>query len=288
MARTGMGLAAVALVMLVGCKKEVPTGSSLRSFDVAEEAPAAAADGAAAPKPDAIKVALPQIAYTYSYGFELPADAIAPVQQRHVAACDRLGPARCLVLNMETRTHDGAATGGTLKLVVDARLARSFGASLAKVVSEKGGKASNSSIEAEDLSKQIVDTEAKLRSKQALAERLMVLLKTRNGPVKDLVEAERHVAEVQEEIDAAQSWLAEARGRVSMSTFELSYEADGAAASSFWEPLRSSFANMGNFFGQSLAILVMAIAALLPWALLVGGIFAAVRYLRRRFRKEED
>ena len=62
MARTGMGLAAVALVMLVGCKKEAPTGSSLRSFDVAEEAPAAAADGAAAPKPDAIKVALPQIA----------------------------------------------------------------------------------------------------------------------------------------------------------------------------------------------------------------------------------
>ncbi len=264
----------VALGLLAGCNKQAPEGAQLA--EAAEGAPAAKIANST------IKVALPQIAYTSHYSFELPAAAISTVQQRHVAACDRLGPARCHVLDMQSATQDGKATGGTLKLVVEAGLARRFAATLAKAVSDGGGKQSDSRIEAEDLSKQIVDIEARLRAKQVLAGRLMELLETRRGPVADLVEAERQVSAVQEEIDAAQSWLAEARGRVAMSTFELSYETDGAIGGGFWDPLKSSLSTMGGFFGQSLAALITLIAFLLPWALVGGAIFALWRYVRRR------
>ena len=189
---------------------------------------------------------------------------------------------------MRSGTADGAATGSTLKLSVDVRIARAFSGELVKTVGNSGGTQSDSSIAAEDLSKQIVDTEARLRAKQALADRLLTLLKTRDGPVADLVAAERGVAEVQEEIDEAQSWLAEARGRVAMSTFQLSYEPDGlAAAAGFWQPLSNSFGRMTSFFGQSLALLITIVAALLPW-LLVGGLaFAGWRFARRRLRQPE-
>ena len=275
----------VALALLAGCKKAEPGSRSAPDAFTTDAGSAAAGDkqGAAG-----IKVSLPQIAYAYHYSFSLPTADIATVQQRHIALCDRLGPASCHVLDMEGNTRDGVSTGGTLKLEVAAVLARSFEASLVKAVNDSGGRRSDSRIEAEDLSKQIVDVEARLRSKQALADRLMTLLKTRSGPVSDLVEAERQVASVQEEIDAAQSELADARGRVAMSTFELSYQSDGALSGGFLGPLRSSFGTMGSFLGQSLSMLITLIAVLLPWTLLGGAAFFGVRAVRRRIGRADE
>lgn len=278
------GLALVAGLAVAGCSASAPEGGGAReAHDITEPAPAAKEGDQ-----DAIKVAMPRIAYVYNFSFELPPEAIAPVIQRHISACDRLGPARCRILDMRSDARNGKATGGSLKLVVEAGRARAFGASLGAAATAEGGRQSSSGIEAEDLSKQIVDTEARLRAKQALADRLMSLLKNRNGPVAELVAAERSVAAVQEEIDAAQSWLAEARGRVAMSTFELTYQADRATGEGFWEPLRESLRDIGVFFGRSLAMLIMLAATLLPWLVFGGGIFFAVRWLRRRFRRDGE
>lgn len=278
MAKAGI-VAIMTLALLAGCKKSEPGGS----------APMEAVETAAAtPGDSAIKVSVPQIAYTYSYNFELAADRIADVQARHIALCDTLGQARCHVLGMRNGTHGGTATTSTLALKVDARAARAFSAELVKIVGASGGSESESSIESEDLSKQIVDTEAYLRSKQALAERLLVLLKTRNGSVADLVAAERSVAEVQGEIDTAQSWLAEARGRVSMSTFDLRYEPNGLIGRGFWASLSDSAGAMGGFFVRSLSLLIVVVAGLLPWGLLIGAVVLAWRYARRRFRKSGE
>lgn len=265
--------------LLGGCGK-APEGTSAKSFDVAEEPPAAPAAAGGA---TAIKVSAPQIAYTYRYGYRLPAAAIAVVQERHIALCDRLSPAGCRVLDMQRAVDEGASTSASLKLVVRADFARRFGRALADATAQAGGTQADSSIAAEDLSKQMVDTEARLRARQALADRLMELLRTRNGPVADLVAAERSVADVQEEIDAARSWLAEARGRVAMSTVELTYDAGGLGGG-FTEPLRASFRTMAGFFGQSLALLIQLIAVLVPWAALGGAVAFGVHRLRRRRR----
>lgn len=264
--------------MAGGCSKSIDgDGASPATTEVHQE-PAAPDEGAA------IKVSLPQIAYTYRYLFTLPGAAIATTQERHLRMCDQLGPTRCHVLAMQRAVGDSTAQGA-MTLMVDARVARSFGADLASAVEKSGGEQSDSSIEAEDLSKQIVDTEARLRAKQALADRLMALLRTRNGPVADLVAAEKAVADVQEEIDAAQSWLADARGRVAMSRLELGYQ---EAAGGFTAPLRKSVSGFADFFGSSLAMLLTFFATLLPWLLAGGLLFWAIRHVRRRFRAVED
>jgi hypothetical protein len=273
----------LAVALLAGCKKADPAGGRA-AYDVAEEAPAAEAAGGSA---GAIKVAIPQIAYSYSFSYELPEDRIAKVQADHIVLCDRLGLAHCHVLSMKNGTSGGEATDSALKLSVDARMARSFSTKLAAIVGGEGGKQDESSITAEDLSKQVVDTEAHLRAKQVLADRLMTLLKTRNGPVADLVAAERSVSEVQEEIDTAQSWLAEARGRVDMSSIEISYRS-GGMATGFFAPLSKSVTTMGGFLGRSLSVIITGLAILLPWVLLIGGGVMLVRYLRRRLNSDGE
>jgi len=282
MIRSKFCLLLLATVALSGCKKSDASGSSSGGkFDLAESAPA---DPLRPDQP--IKISLSQIAYTYSLGFSLPPDQVSAVQNRHIALCDRLGQAKCQVLNMQANANEGRSDGGSLKLRVAAALARSFQASLSTVVEHAGGQGDETHIEGEDLSKQIIDTEARLRSKQVLADRLMLLLKTRSGPVADLVEAERQVASVQEEIDAAQSELADARGRVAMSTFDISYRSDSSLGE-FSEPFAASLSSMGAILGQSLAMLITLVAALLPWAALVGLLVYSARLVRRRMRRAQ-
>jgi hypothetical protein len=165
---------AVGLIVLTACNKpQNENRMALKTFDVMEAPPPAAAD---------IKITHPEIAYTYSYTFRLPAERIADAQRAHIALCDQVGFAHCHMLQMN-RDADGIGTGGSLKLEVDAAIARKFGHQMSDQVAGAGGAQVGTSITAEDLSKQIVDTEARLRSKELLAARLTELLRTRKGPV---------------------------------------------------------------------------------------------------------
>ena len=101
----------------------------LQTFDVSESpgpvqnepappAPVVAETAASAP------AAAPQIAYTYTYGFRLPTDGIARVQESHLKLCDQLGQARCRVVQMTRSANQGEAAGAILKLQVSAPVAR--------------------------------------------------------------------------------------------------------------------------------------------------------------------
>ncbi len=224
-----------------------------------------------------IAVSVPQIAYAYEYGFRLDGDRIAAAQDAHMALCDRMGPTRCRILDMRRQASGNGYSNGSLKLEVESQGARAFGTRLAQAVASAGGAQTDSNISAEDLSKKIVDTQARLRSRQLLATRLTELLQSRKGSVAELVEAERSVAAVQEEIDEAQSWLAEMRGRVAMSSIEIRYA--GSDSSGFLAPLRTSLHTMGEVAGASLAVLIQLIALALPWTLLG----ALLLFFHRRF-----
>ncbi|MFV0624603.1 DUF4349 domain-containing protein [Sphingomonas sp. ac-8] len=279
--RRAIGMAAA--LVLAGCGQAPDGGSQMADTAV---------DGAAAPqpanggKPAAIPVSLPQMAYTYGYRFRVPADRIARAQQAHLALCDSMGPARCQVLALSSDGDDseGSSAGSTLELRVAAGEARAFGGRLAASVAQAGGRGDGSTIEAEDVSKKIVDTEARLRQRELLAQRLTEVLRTRNGTVKDLVEAERSVAAAQEEIDQARGWLTELRGRVAMAevgiVYDPLYTAAGGSGSGLGEAVRDSWTN----FSVGMVELVRLAIYLLPWLVALGLVALAVRAGRRRLR----
>ncbi len=200
-------LATTAMLALAACSG---AGENSTEYDMAESAaePAmklemempgedsATADTSAegtAGSPGEIPVSLPQIAYSYDYGFRVPAADIAKAQQAHVELCEKRGQKVCRVLNMSNSGGEGDYASGRLHVEVAADQARAFGGQLAKLIEEHGGSQIASSISGEDLSKQIVDTEARLRSRVLLSQRLTELLRTEKGSVKELVAAERAV-----------------------------------------------------------------------------------------------
>ena len=86
-----------------------------------------------------------------------------------------------------------------------------------------GGKVRVSGTDTEDLTRQVIDTEAAVRAKTVLRDRLQQMLKTRSGKLPELLETEQELARVQGEIDAARSELSVMRARVQTSELRLEY-----------------------------------------------------------------
>lgn len=232
-----------------------------------------------------VEVSLPKLAYAYTLGFRLDGARIAEAQEAHRALCERMGPARCQMVAMRRGEADDTQTSAHLKLRVATGEARGFSDTVTKMVAEAGGRPVQTSVVTEDVSRQIVDAVARIRQREMLVARLTEILRTRRGTVSELVEAERSVAAAQEELDQTRAWLAELRGRVAMSDFEITYSAVAPQASPrvAKNQLGEAIWSSGQAFFIALRSLLTLLIYLTPWALLLGAIGYGV-YRFRRFR----
>lgn len=283
------GVAGLATLALLGGCSETgdSTSAATDAVEVATEASAdaemVAADGAAgeAALPDlaAPPVSVPKLAYVYDFTYRLAGEEIGPLQRRHADLCEQQGPASCRILGMSKSGNDGEAVTGQLQMAVATKHARAFGALLEDVAVEAGAEQLSADIASEELSKAIVDTEAHLAARTELRDRLMEVLRTRKGTVSELVEAERSVAQVNEEIDQARSWLKEMQGRVAYSTVTVRYETASPVGGDFLSPIQGAIGSLGSVAGFVIAALLLMGAAALPViAVVFGG-----RALARRF-----
>ena len=113
-----------------------------------------------------------------------------------------------------------------------------------------------------------------------LSQRLTELLRTKRGSVAELVEAERAVAQVNEEIDRARSWLKEMRGRVAFSQIAINYQSGAPGSGGFTRPVREAFGGIASTLGYSVGAAITFMSLTLPWILLL----ALAIYFRRRFK----
>jgi len=293
-------LAPVSLLALAACSQEAAEDAAAYN-DASTEAAAAdaaapadvAADSAtdavaeaapgdggvvALPTRPEIPVSLPQMAYAFDYGFRLAGDAIAPLQQQHADMCEAQGPYVCRIISMTRTGEEEDEIAGQLQLAVASDKARGFGALLTASAEAADAEAFRANINGEDESKSIVDTQAQIRSRIALRDRLMEVLRTRRGKVEELVEAERQVAAVNQEIDQAQSWLREQQGRVAFSTMTLSYES-ATPGGSFLRPIEDAVGSLGAIFGTIVAFVILLGSFVVP---ILAGIFG-IRALRRKY-----
>lgn len=240
-----------------------------------------AADETASAAPlDQIPVSAPQIAYSYRLGFEVPLGAIKSAQERHAQMCEDLGQDTCQIIAMQQSDDGEDYASGRLEIAVTAAKARAFTKSLEAATGDLDGELTSSSLTGEDLSKQLVDTEARLRSRELLRDRLMDILATRRGSVEELAAAERSVALVNQEIDQARSWLAEMRGRVAFSDITINYEAGARSpVGGFSGPIATAWNSLGAILGSVIAGLMVTLTATLPIIILM----LALRWVLHRF-----
>ncbi len=210
------------------------------------------------------------LAYTYALGLEIPSERLTGVMDRHIQACQAAGPRLCQLVNSNRTGDPQSYMEGYVSLRGEPSWLNTFKAGMAQEADAAGGRIVSENTTSEDLTRQIVDTEARLRAQTALRDRLQELLRSRPGRLADLLEVERELARVQGEIDAVQSALAVMRTRVSMSELTLSYRsAPRSVGSDTFEPLRQAFANFLGIIVGGFAAIITIIAVLIPFALVL-------------------
>jgi len=282
-----LGLAVLALAAC-GSPAEQGGSSPVTLFaDGGKAAPStemASADAAVTQSPGSpapavgVPAGAPMLAYSYRFGLEAPAGQVRSLAARHEAACSAAGPTLCQVTSSSVRDIQGDRQMATLEFRAAPAWLKRFRDGLAGDAKAAGGRISSSGVESEDLSREIVDTEARLRAMTTLRDRLQALLASRPGKLSDLVEIERELARVQGDIDSAQSQLTVMRGRVQMSAVTIQYESAGLAAPrGMWSPLIGAVTDFLGIIVFTLAAMVRLVAWLAPWVALGAGLWWVFR-----------
>ncbi len=296
-------------LILVSCSKAAQSPAQAdyaagAAVDAVAEAPAADATAAprSAPAETQAKAAGPQspamspapggptapmLAYSYDYRISAPPKGVRSLVARHETACLAAGPAVCQVTASNVAEQGKGEVQGTLSLRAEPGWLRKFRVGLEKQAGEAGGEVMSSGAVSEDLTRQLVDTEAAIRAKTTLRDRLQGHLASRPGKLSELLELEQALAQVQQELDATQSELAVMRTRVATSTLTINYASTGIAGEpGAWRPLTEALGDIGAMLAGSLGMLVRLVVTALPWVLALGGVWFLVRgrlpKLRRR------
>ena len=162
------------------------------------------------------------LAYSYDYGVEAPAAQVRPLMTAQQQACVAAGPSVCQVTGANLATQDDQVTAKLTFRATPAWL-KGYEDKLSDTARQAGGKLSHEEVTSEDLTHQIVDTDAAVKAKTALRDRLQALLETHPGNLADLLAVEQAVANAQADLDATTSNLTVMRERVAMSDVTIEY-----------------------------------------------------------------
>lgn len=234
------------------------------------------------------------LAYSYAMGLEIPSQRLSGVMDAHIQSCAAAGPRQCQLIGSNKSGDPESYVEGYVSIRAEPMWLRTFMGGISAQVDAADGRIVSQTTNTEDLTRAIVDTEARLRALTALRDRLQQLLRNRPGRLADLLEVERELARVQGEIDAIQSNLAVMRTRVAMSELTINYRsAPRSVASDTFLPLRDALANFLGIVVGGFAVIITLIAGLIPMAAVVVPIvWLILRWRKRRGgrfigRKEE-
>ncbi len=176
--------------------------------------------------------------------------------------------------------HDAGYRTGQIVLRIPAERFDAAGASiraLGKVLAEQ------SSVE--DVTKAYADLETRLKVKREALGRIRDLMKLKAGSLKDVLEAEREISRITEEIELAEGErrFYDHQIRLSTLTVELREPVPvDLARPGAWTALGDVLRNATTLVAESLAVLLSVILVLIPWSLLAYGIYRWIRWVVRR------
>ncbi len=161
--------------------------------------------------------------------------------------------------------------------------ASNFDATLSAL--EQSGKVRSHSIQAEDLSAQIVDAAARLRNLRRTESDILRIM-DRSGSVAQVLEAENQLSSVREQIETLDAEAKQMHARVAYSTIRITLEAEAisnptepSTLSQLGNAWRSALHGVGQFTVGVVAV-ALWVAAFLPYLLLLAAILWGVRARR--------
>jgi hypothetical protein len=139
------------------------------------------------------------------------------------------------------------------------------------------------SISAEDVTEQFIDLTSRLKTKKKLEERYLEILKKANK-VSEILEIEKQISTIREEIEAKEGQLKYLESRISESTITIEFyktiaEKEGVKisyGSKLWTAIKSGFFSLSDLFISLLSV----------WPFVI--LFAALVYfIRKRLKRKK-
>jgi hypothetical protein len=154
----------------------------------------------------------------------------------------------------------------------------------------KQGKIAQHTTETEDKTAIVVDTDAKIKNLTDFRDNLRKMLARPAVSVKDLVEIEEKLAEVQAQLDseaAQRKILANETEKVAV---EIDFRGERTAGSGSWfRPIAEAARESASVLAESVASLITVIVAVIPWLILiVPGVWFLAKAWRRVRRKRAN
>ncbi len=220
-------------------------------------------DAAPPPAPQA-----PMLALAYKLALVVPADQVRPLMESHQEACERAGADQCQVLGANASADGDEKATAELTLRATPAWMRVFRTRAEADAKDLGGRIDAAATDSDDLSSDIVDTEAAQRARAEEEARLAELMKRRTSSLQDTLQVEQEITRVQGEMDQAASELAAMKTRIVMQTVTVAYASPAVVApKGEAAPLQAAERGfMGNVYA-GLAALMWVASFLLPFAL---------------------
>jgi len=140
----------------------------------------------------------------------------------------------------------------------------------------------NKEISSQDVTEEYIDIDARLKAKKVLESRYLELLKKANK-VTEILEIEKQLSAIREEIEAKEGQLRYMQSQISMSTITIEFYKtvanEGGATISYgskiWNAIKSGFNGISSFF--------IGLLSIWPFLIILATGFY---FIRKRFKKK--
>jgi hypothetical protein len=265
------------ILALVGCSRSGPQGMSGAGNRMVSAQPVAAAEHAPS-NGQAAQARRRYLALKHSVTLLVPPAALAQHFGAIQAECLKLG---CEILSAGQETDSpGQYANATLTARVPPASFPGFFNGI-----QGHGKLLSHHSESEDKTAEVIDVEARIKNLEALKKRVLELLAKNAGSLKDMLDAEKQLAETQAALDSINGQRRVLASQTDMIRIEITLRPQSFRTESGWTaPVAEAVDDAGDVLMRSIAFLLTATVALLPWALLFGLVFLPVRRLWRTRR----
>jgi hypothetical protein len=244
----------LAFALVAGACSETPSNDGPEPGQVTHEA-----------GPSIGATLVPGVSLSYEYGFRLPVERLASVQEEHAAQCEALTPAKCRITGMTYDVGRNRTITASLQLKLAPEIARRFGKQGVDTVAKRGGMLVSARIDSEETGAQISAIDRDTASLRAERERLQAQLAKPGLPSAERTQIQARLAalsDAQRQTDASRSEAEQKLASTPMTFSYMSGDVDpGLSDGPILGAIKDGWANIISGF----AIILTLLITLLPW-----------------------
>nr|WP_293857839.1 hypothetical protein [Sphingomonas sp. SCN 67-18] len=219
------------------------------------------------------------LALFYRYGFRLPAERIAGVQEEHAAQCEALKPERCRIVGMTYEVSRDRTIMASLQFRLAPEAARAFGRQGVSTVVQRGGMLSNASMESEESGAVIDSADRNMAESADEARGITEQLAKPGLSAGERTQLQARLAAVTDNRRAAQAERADAVRELASTPMQFFYESGAVDPGLRDGPILGAIKDGWSNIVAGIAIILTAFISVLPWV----AAFALLMWLWTRY-----